>query len=136
MDGSSDTVQGRAAQRLPSMTLFDTTQIALERAMSGATLRHSVLASNLANANTPGYRPMDVDFHSALQEALQFGSRAVEAVQIAPARSSDAVMRADGNGVDVDVTSAHLAENGLELSAVTQVAGARLDILRYAMGTR
>ncbi|MEX2196706.1 MAG: flagellar basal body rod protein FlgB [Thermoleophilaceae bacterium] len=118
------------------MTLFDTTQIALERAMSGATLRHSVLASNLANANTPGYRPMDVDFHSALQEALQFGSRAIEAAEIAPAPSGDGVMRADGNGVDVDVTSAHLAENGLELSAITQVAGARLDVLRYALGTR
>lgn len=118
------------------MTLFDTTQLALERAMSGATLRHSVLASNLANANTPGYRPMDVDFHGALQEALELGSRAVEGVQIAPAPSGDATLRADGNGVDVDVTSARLAENGLELSAITQVAGARLDILRYAMGTR
>lgn len=118
------------------MTLFDTTQIALERAMSGATLRHSVLASNLANANTPGYRPMDVDFHGALQEALRFGSRAVESAEIGPAPSGDATLRADGNGVDVDVTSAKLAENGLELSAITQVAGARVDILRYALGTR
>lgn len=118
------------------MTLFDTTQIALERAMSGATLRHSALASNLANANTPGYRPMDVNFHGALQSALRLGSRAVESVEIAPVRSSDATLRADGNGVDVDVTSAQLAQNGLELSAVTQVAGARLDILRYALGTR
>lgn len=118
------------------MTLFDTTQIALERAMSGATMRHSVLAANLANANTPGYRPMDVDFHSALQDALRFGSRAIESVEIGPAPSGDASLRADGNGVDVDVTSAKLAQNGLELSAVTQVASARMDILRYALGTR
>ena len=118
------------------MSLFDTTQIALERAMSGATLRHSALAANLANANTPGYRPMDVDFHSALRDALQLGARGVEAVEIAAAPSSDATLRADGNGVDVDVTSARLAENGLELTAITRVAGARVDILRYAMGTR
>lgn len=118
------------------MPLFDTTQIALERAMSGATLRHSVLASNLANANTPGYRPMDVDFHGALRQALELGSRGVEETRFAPAPAANAILRADGNGVDVDVTSAQLAQNGLELSAVTQVVSARIHILRSAMGTR
>ena len=118
----------------PSMNLFDTTQAALERAMSGATLRHATLAGNLANANTPGYRPSDVDFHSALRQALAGGPDAVAAAEIAPAPSADAVLRADGNGVDVDVESAKLAENGLELSALAQVARARLDILRSAIG--
>lgn len=118
------------------MNLFDTTQAALERAMSGATLRHATLAANLANANTPGYRPSDVDFHSALQSAMGGGPAAVGAVQIGAAPSADAVLRADGNGVDVDVESAKLAENGLELSALAQVARARLDILRSAIGTR
>lgn len=121
---------------LPSMTLFDTTQIALERAMSGATLRHEALAANLANANTPGYRPIDVDFHGALRQAMQLGPRGLESIEIAAAPAAGATLRADGNGVDVDVTSAELAKNGLELTAITRVAGARLDLLRYAMGTR
>ena len=43
--------------------LFDTTQLALERAIEGAALRHEALADNLANANTPGYQRVDVDFH-------------------------------------------------------------------------
>lgn len=120
----------------PSMTLFDTTQTALERAMSGATLRHATLAANLANANTPGYRPSDVDFHSALRSAMTGGPEAVAAVDISPVRSTGGALRADGNGVDVDVESAKLAENGLELSALAQVAAARLDILRSAIGTR
>lgn len=118
------------------MTLFDTTQIALERAMSGATLRHSVLAANLANANTPGYLASDVDFHSALRSALDSGRDAVETVRIAPEQSTGAALRADGNGVDIDVESAKLAENGLELSALSQVATARLAILRTALGPR
>ena len=36
------------------MELFDTTQLGLERAIAGAAQRQSLLASNLANANTPG----------------------------------------------------------------------------------
>ena len=43
--------------------LFDTTQLALERAIEGAGKRHEALAANLANANTPGYQRVDVDFH-------------------------------------------------------------------------
>ena len=116
------------------MSLFDTTQAALERAMSGATLRHATLAANLANANTPGYRPSDVDFHSALSSAMSGGPAAVHAVEISAAPSSNAVLRADGNGVDVDVESAKLAQNGLELSALARVAAARLDVIRSAIG--
>ena len=52
------------------MTLIDNTQLGLERAISGASLRQSVLANNLANAETPGFRRMDVDFHDALAEAM------------------------------------------------------------------
>ena len=50
--------------------LFDTTQLALERAISGAGQRHAALAANLANVNTPGYQRVDVDFQSALRGAL------------------------------------------------------------------
>ncbi len=50
--------------------LFDTTQLALERAIEGAGKRHEALAANLANANTPGYQRVDVDFHGALASAM------------------------------------------------------------------
>lgn len=118
------------------MSLFDTTQVALERAMSGATLRQETLAANLANANTPGYRPSDVDFQGALRRAMALGPEAVEAAEIAAAPSANAVLRADGNGVDVDVESAKLAQNGLELGALAQVAATRNDIMRLAIGSR
>jgi flagellar basal-body rod protein FlgB len=45
-------------------------------------------------------------------------------------------MRADGNGVDVDVEASNLAQNELQYEALTSVTSARLDILRYAMGVR
>jgi len=44
-------------------------------------------------------------------------------------------MRQDGNGIDVDVESAKMAQNGLEYQALVQVARGRIDILQSAMGT-
>ena len=117
------------------MPLYDTTQIALERAISGATMRQSVLASNLANANTPGYIPRDVDFHGALRSALASG-RPPESVKMMPTARATGATRADGNGIDPDAEAAKLSETGLELGALARVAGARIDILRIAIGSR
>jgi len=116
--------------------LFDTTQLALQRAMEGSSLRQQVLSSNLANVNTPGYRRQDVDFHSALAGALK-ASNPTTAVQDATlARSTDttSVTRADGSSVDVDAESAKLSANGLEYEALASAAKTRMDILRAAMG--
>lgn len=116
------------------MSIFDTTQLALNRAISGATLRNGVLANNLANADTPGFQPSDVDFHAALQQALGGGATAIQGAQFEPQQASGLAMRADGNGVDPEAESAKLAENGLELNALVGVAGARVQIMRTAMG--
>src|ERR1700709_2047698 len=96
-------VQGRAAVSLsdPSLvTLIDNTQLALERAISGASMRQSVLANNLANAETPGFQRSDVDFHGALSQAMSSGDgAAIDAVQFS-AKQDPQTLRADGNGVD------------------------------------
>ena len=98
--------------------------------------RTKVLASNLANANTPGFKPKDVDFHSALQRAFATGSRNEVASAGFATTSQDNVMRQDGSGIDVDVESAKMAQNGLEYQALVQVARGRIDIIESAMGTR
>src|SRR3954454_24118743 len=104
--------------------------------MEGSSLRQQVLASNLANVNTPGYRRQDVDFHSALAGALQSSdaSKAVSSATIGTSVDSSSVTRADGSSVDVDAESAKLAANGLEYEQLASAAKARLDILRAAMG--
>src|SRR3954453_14340866 len=97
------------------MPLFDTTQLGLERAISGAAQRQTALASNVANANTPGYKPKDVDFHSALQSAFASGAGAKEVASTPFAETTQTgTMRPDGSGVDVDVESAKLSQNALE----------------------
>ena len=116
------------------MELFDTTQLGLERAITGAEMRQSVLAANVANANTPGYKPKDVDFHSALKAAFAGGSDP-EHAPITETESSTQ-MRADGSGIDIDVESSKLAANGLEYQALVQAAKGRIQIIESAMGNR
>jgi flagellar basal-body rod protein FlgB len=115
--------------------LFDTTQLALERAIGGAAQRQQALAANLANANTPGYQRVDVDFHSALRSALATGDpAALKGTTFAAQRDALAVTRADGNSVDAEAESAKMAANALEQQASVQVAAARIAILKSAMG--
>jgi flagellar basal-body rod protein FlgB len=117
--------------------LFDTTQLALERTIAGASQRHNALAANIANAATPGYRRVDVDFHGALAAALG-SSDARNALRstsfTTQADASVGATQADGNSIDVENESAKMAGNALEQQAAVSVAKTRNAILRSAMG--
>ena len=116
------------------MSLFDITHVALERALSGASLRQQTLTENLANANTPGYQRRDVDFHGTLQRAMLGGPAGLERTGFAAQPTGEGAVRADGGTVDVDREATELAENGLEYQALSTVVAARAAILRTAMG--
>jgi flagellar basal-body rod protein FlgB len=117
------------------MTLFDVTQLSLESAMRGSAMRQTTLSANVANANTPGYRRQDLDFHGVLSAAMQAGDpKAVENAAFSATADGSAPMQADGNSVDIDVENANLAKNGLEYQALVSVASARIAILKSAMG--
>jgi len=117
------------------MSLFDTTQLSLEAALRGSSLRQTLLTDNLANVNTPGYQRKDLDFHAALASAMQ-ADESPEAVSFSPSTDSSRVVRADGSGIDADQESAELAKNALEYEALVSVAGTRTSILQTAMGVR
>jgi flagellar basal-body rod protein FlgB len=118
------------------VNLFDTTQLGLQRAIAGAGMRQATIAGNIANANTAGYQRKDVDFHTALRTALGEAdpSAAVTRTAFEVKTSASGAMRADGNGVDIDVESATMAANALEYETLVSVARGRTDVLRSAMG--
>jgi flagellar basal-body rod protein FlgB len=115
------------------MSLLDTTQLALESAMSGSMLRQSLLSNDLANADTPNFKPEDVDFQQTLANAMSDGESPTS-VKYTPSTAST-VTGIDGNGVDSDVTNADIAENGLLYQDLTQIATARDSILETAMNS-
>lgn len=115
------------------MSLLDNTQLALESAMSGSMLRQSLLANDLANANTPGFQPQDVNFQQTLDSAMANG-QSPTSVEFTPFTQAQ-VTSADGNGVSSDVTNAEIAENGLLYQNLAQIAASREGILETAMNT-
>jgi flagellar basal-body rod protein FlgB len=114
------------------MALVDSTQQLLEAAMRGSWQRQTALTNNIANADTPGYQPQEVDFESELQSAVSGGSSPQETQFETVTRPAEA--GPNGTGVSVDQESAKLAENGLDYQALTEVVGARDSIMRSAMG--
>jgi len=116
--------------------LFDTTQIALERALSGASQRQQLLANNLANADTPGFKRSDLDFHSTLAGALAAGDDGsqLESVTFTPETDTSTSLTADGNNVDVDSEMSNLSENALDYESLIAVANARMKMLSTAIG--
>jgi flagellar basal-body rod protein FlgB len=126
------------------MKLFDSTLHLLERSLDARLDRHNVLSSDLANADTPGYVPLDVDFGAAMRTAVADeasgrrgeGALAPENRGHAPspvlvgegAASSPGI---DGNRVDADRALVALAENGLQYGASARAASKKLAILRY-----
>jgi flagellar basal-body rod protein FlgB len=114
------------------MALVDSTQQLLEAAMRGSWQRQTALTNNIANADTPGYKPQEVSFESALQNAVS-GGESPEEMQF-QTETEPAEAGPNGTGVSIDQESAKLAENGLDYQALTQVLGARNDIIRSALG--
>ena len=91
--------------------------------------RQKVIASNIANADTPGYRARDVDFQAALKDAQAAQTGKPQSPQLKSQSEHStpfgtellyrsAVQRsADGNTVDIDVERAQFAENAVRYEA-------------------
>jgi flagellar basal-body rod protein FlgB len=86
--------------------------------------RQQVLASNIANADTPGYKARDIDFKSALAAAVA-QPRKDDSPSGAPAAAAPPKLlyramvqpSVDGNTVDMDVERAQFAENTVRYEA-------------------
>ncbi|MGO8758232.1 MAG: flagellar basal body rod protein FlgB [Terracidiphilus sp.] len=74
--------------------------------------RQELVASNIANADTPGYHTKDINFQAAMQQAMDQGSQ----VQLEPASTEVEGLpeRPDGNNVNIDRESLLLGETQLQ----------------------
>jgi len=129
------------------MKLFDTTLTQLERSLDVRLVRHNVLAGNLANVDTPGFAPKEVDFAAAMAAAttgvgggqiattdarhLDASGAAAGAAGIPIVAAAGESPTMDGNRVDLDRTMVAMAENGLQYTAGARAAGKKLAILKY-----
>lgn len=87
----------------------------LQRAMDRTTLRHGLLADNLANFNTPGYKRKDVSFGITLEQELQ-GRREAD-----PIITETGSRRADQSSVDLEQEVVGLGETELRYQLLTEM---------------
>ena len=85
---------------------------ALQAGLRAANLRQSVIANNISNLNTPGYRRSTVEFGERLAEALR-SSRPADLTKRAGeiVRPLTTPVNANGNDVDLDTEVGGLIKN-------------------------
>jgi flagellar basal-body rod protein FlgB len=118
---------------------------ALRTGISASSLRQQVIAGNIANINTPGYKKQAVSFEDEFKLAVRNkmtptltttdpehmpGGRDVSSVQAKVTTINSSSMREDGNNVDIDEEMSNLAENGLRYNAMAQLMGSHFSTLR------
>jgi flagellar basal-body rod protein FlgB len=124
----------------------------IQRAMDVASFRRKLIASNVANAETPGYKAVDVDFKRLLDE---FSITPKAGVMEAALVRSDprhfpshyvpplipikfqlyptGEVRADGNTVNMEMEMAKMAKNTIFSAALTESLNRIFKILREAI---
>ena len=103
--------------------------------MDAAALRQRVIAQNVANVNTPGYRRLAVEFEDEMAKSL--GTPGGSPGAVSPTVVvADGPERADGNTVDLDREMGDLTKNGLLFQAAAQIAASRMASLRAAVSGR
>lgn len=121
--------------------LLDDTVEAMGSFLGRLSRRQQVIASNLANIDTPGYRAKDVSFHATMEELLAdrpalrvtrpehvpgdtvgFGEPVVFEVQ-------GLTSRPDRNNVDLDREMLKLGETSFSYAAIVQLLRAKLRIV-------
>lgn len=117
--------------------LSDATSAALEKALQGQALRQRTTADNIANVDTPGYRPRQVSFEQQLQAALgqtddDEGTVIANMSDIEPGITTSAgpALRRDGNAVDIEAEMVRLAESSLHYHALIKLLSHKLQMLR------
>jgi flagellar basal-body rod protein FlgB len=97
-----------------------------ESYMSRLSARQQVVSSNIANADTPGYKTRDVDFASELAFEMTGGKPAV--IEVSGLRAKN-----DGNNVNLDREARLLAENALKFNIASKLAHGDLQMIKNAI---
>lgn len=81
------------------LTMFD----ALEAGLKAANVRQSVIANNIANIDTPGFRRQDVQFKEILAKALEAGKTDPGDLDPKVITPGNTELNEQGNDVDMDM---------------------------------
>ena|SRR5271165_6268194 len=97
----------------------------IERYMDLLSTRQKLVASNIANADTPGYKTQDIDFQTEFANAMG-GSPHASPV-------SGLAVKNDGNNVSMDREARLLSENALRFSVASSLMRSQINSVKAAI---
>lgn len=100
----------------------------LQKIMDICAYRQKILASNIANADTPNYKAKDIDFQSELKKASESGQVSHSIIE-----ASTTMPNRDGNTVNIEVEMTKLTETILLYNSATQILSTRIRMLKDAI---
>jgi flagellar basal-body rod protein FlgB len=122
---------------------FDTALGIHPQALALREKRGELLAANLANADTPGYKARDLDFKSVLKQNMQLAQpmertqanhlSIQQSLQSHVMYSNPMQASLDGNTVEANVEQAKYAENAVQYQASLQFVGSHFSELMMAL---
>jgi flagellar basal-body rod protein FlgB len=116
----------------------DTTYALARKLLDASALRQDAIASNIANAETPGYRRIDVasDFATQLRAQMASGQPLSSLGTLAPTLAEDnkaRTVRPDGNTVDIEHELLAMNKNAVEYGYLTEVISGNIKQLKMAI---
>ena len=125
-------------------TIFDRTVTGLSKSMDLTWRRNQAISSNIANAETPQYRAVEVTFGQELDRAFGEGNEVVsqtssEHLDVAQNRSARFVAdysgatKPDGNNVDIDLQMGRLAQNSGDYMNAARLIRRQIGLIRNAI---
>jgi flagellar basal-body rod protein FlgB len=113
---------------------FDKNCALLEQLMTIAANKQKVIANNIANVNTPGFRRKELKFEEEFLKAVEENDlEAVRQVEGKVVYSDDPTLQNAGNNVDIDKEMGLMNRNSLAYSLYTQLYAKKLEMLQLAM---
>lgn len=119
-----------------SFAVSDAVSQVLASALDGVSLRQRVIADNIANVDTPGFRATSVDFETQLEAAISDGSFAGGRVDHVTATTTptDTPVGANGNNVDLRKETMAAVQSQYQYQILTRAVTERFDLVKTAAG--
>jgi len=131
---------------MESQRIFSQTVSILEKALDLRSKKHNVIASNIANMDTPDYKAFDLVIEKELQKAtgkgnsislnktnkahMQSRRSKADGVSVQIDDTQGLSLRGDGNTVDLDKQMGNMAENTLMYKAAAQMIQSKFQGLK------
>ena len=114
------------------MTIHSSQIELLSRALEFAQQNHRVISQNIANVNTPNYQTRELSF-DAMLKVIERDSDSSKPLVLETRLTEGLPIRMDGNNVDLDREIASLKRNELIFQTLSQLMGARFDLMKAAI---